>query len=194
MGYCHTRAKAHEWAIGWYDQAVAAGFQSAALYNDRGVSYVQIKRLPRGAEGLRRGVADRSELATGAFQPHRTLSPRPSLRPSAAGARVHSGRRETGADGRARVAGVVYQCGPVIRGCRQGEWPRRPFRPRRTGSPLHPESDRLRYEPRTVGRDPIISVALKADSDFKAALATPPESAGPVNAPRLVNPAPYLPE
>lgn len=52
MGYCANRQGHCDGAIYHYDRAVAAGFRSAELFNNRGLSYFQIAQFRRARQDL----------------------------------------------------------------------------------------------------------------------------------------------
>jgi len=52
IGYCSSRLRQHEEAIKQYDEAAAAGFASAGLYNDRGFSSWKINDFDKTQQDL----------------------------------------------------------------------------------------------------------------------------------------------
>ncbi|HVS37727.1 MAG TPA: protein kinase [Gemmataceae bacterium] len=51
LGYCISQTDPHA-ALLWYDRAVAAGYKSAALYNDRGFSRLHCNRVADAAQDI----------------------------------------------------------------------------------------------------------------------------------------------
>ena len=194
QGYCNSWIKMHGVAVTWYDKAIQKGFTSAALLNDRGVSYMQAGKLQEAQADFDAALAIDPNLQPALFnRADLFLRQRPTVHPPpvSESALADIGRALEMGPG----SQELYHAAAVLFADAA-----------RDGSPGDPKANVRQallcvrqavacgMDPDQIRNDPIISAALQADPEFKTALAAPALSVGPVFAHRLVNPAPYVPD
>jgi len=194
IGYCSSRLKQHEAAIGWYDDAAAAGFASAGLYNDRGLDRMLLNQ-PEEARAdfdaalqfdpnLQAALYNRALLA---FRQRPRINPPPPsdavLDDMQRAAELGPGSQELYLIA-AKVFGTAAQ--------QQG-----PSDPKGRASQallyLHKSLD-CGLDPESIRKDATFIAVLKPFPEFATLLATPRQPSGRMATPRLVNPAPSLPD
>ena len=196
LGYCNSRVGNHAIAVQWYDRAVQAGFTSAGLYNDRGVSRMQANFLDDAAAAqdfalalrsdpqLRSAIINRVEV----LLQQRNVADPPPLTDSMLADVKQVVEMEPGSQklyfSAARVFAVAAKeggpgdpktCTDLTLFCLQ-------------------KAVDCGADPKQIGKNHIFAEVLKAVPEFQAlteAPRRPAESKPPL---RIVDPAPYLPE
>ena len=194
LGYCNSRVGNNEIAVQWYDRAVQAGFTSAGLYNDRGVSRMQSRLLESAGRDFALALQSDPQLQSAIINrvlvmlQQRNVADPPPLTDSMLADIKQVVEMDAGSQelyfSAARVFAVAAKEG-------------RPGEPKGLASLALfclQKAVACGADPKIIGKSHTISDALKDVPEYQTLMEAPPGPAGPKPRLRLVDPAPYLPE
>ncbi len=191
MGYCNSRAGNHANAVLWYDKALAAGYTSAGLYNDRGWSRSQIEPGTAAQEDFDLAVKTDANLQTAFY--NRALNAL-KQNPGAASQAVLGDMQRAADVGPGSQELYLTAARLFVAAAKEGN-----------SADVHANAvHALSYLQRAAGcgvdpksiveKSPAFSEVLNPLPGFHDLLAATAGPDGPIATPHLVDPAPYLPE
>ena len=191
IGYCASRLKHHDIAIEWYDEAAAAGFTPAGLYNNRGLGRMLLNKLEEARSDFDAALQLDPHLQAALYnRVLLALKQRSSAAPLPDSVLDDMQRAvEIGPDSQ----GLCLSAAKLFAAAGQD----------RPSDPKNRAAQALFYlqkavdcglDPESIRKDGTLSTVLKPFPQFATLLAAPRRPSGRMDSPRLVNLAPSLPD
>lgn len=194
LGYCNSRIKQHDIAIEWYDEAVAAGFTSAGLYNDRGLDRMLLNKLEEARADFDTALQlDPNQQAALYNRVLLALRQRPKINPPPLPDAVLNDMQRAAEVGPGSQELYLIAAKAFSTAARQEGSSDPKGRASQALLYLHKALD-YGLDSESIRKDGTFSAVLKPFPEFATLLAAPQQPSGRMTTSRLVNPSPFLPD